>query len=104
MAAFRWIEFYLRTATSDVGLSSLPNAMRRLARAVTFVAAALAGVAGVSARASVSLLLEQPYGGLGMFNPTGHAAVYLDHVCAASPLELRPCRPGELGVVISRYD
>ena len=25
-------------------------------------------------------------------------------MCAASPIELRPCRPGELGVVISRYD
>jgi hypothetical protein len=30
--------------------------------------------------------------------------VYLDHVCAATPLQLRPCRPGELGVVIARYD
>jgi hypothetical protein len=36
-------------------------------------------------------------------NPTGHAAIYLSHVCAASPLELRPCDPGEQGVVISRY-
>lgn len=66
--------------------------------------AALAAAAGVPARASISLLLEQPYGGLVIYNPTGHSAVYLDHVCAASPLELRPCRPGELGVVISRYD
>jgi hypothetical protein len=78
--------------------------MTRLTRVVTFVAVTLAAVAGVSARASVSLLLEQPYGRLGVFNPTGHSAVYLDHVCAASPLELRACRPGELGVVISRYD
>jgi hypothetical protein len=61
-------------------------------------------VAGIPARASISLLLEQPYGGLVIFNPTGHSAVYLDHICAASPLELRACRPGELGVVISRYD
>jgi hypothetical protein len=52
----------------------------------------------------VSLLLEQPYGGLGVLNPTGHSALYLDHVCAATPIELRPCRPGEPGVVISRYD
>lgn len=104
MAAFRGSEISIRTATSDVGLRSLPNAMKRLARVVTFAAAALLAVAGTPARATVSLLLEQPYGGLGMFNPTGHAAVYLDHVCAASPLELRVCRPGELGVVISRYD
>ena len=47
--------------------------------------------------------MEEPYGDLGQFDPTGHAAVYLNHVCAASPIELRPCEPGEFGVVISRY-
>lgn len=69
-------------------------------------ALALLLCAGVplAAHASVAVLLEMPYGQLGAFNPTGHAALYFDHVCAASPLELRPCRPGELGVVISRYD
>src|ERR1700689_1811850 len=36
-------------------------------------------------------------------NPTGHAAVYLSRVCAATPLSLRRCRDGEQGVVISRY-
>ena len=36
-------------------------------------------------------------------NPTGHSAVYLNHVCAASPTELRLCQAGESGVVISRY-
>ena len=56
-----------------------------------------------SARASVALLMEEPYGNFGAFNPTGHAAVYLNHVCAASPTELRACQPGEFGVVISRY-
>ena len=104
MAAFRENEFFLRMATSDMGLMSLPNAMKRLFRVVMFTAAVLAAVAGVSAHASVAVLLEQPYGGLVIFNPTGHSAIYLDHVCAASPIELRPCRPGELGVVISRYD
>jgi hypothetical protein len=64
----------------------------------------LLALATAPARASVAVLLEQPYGGLGVVNPTGHSAIYLDHVCAATPLELRPCRPGELGVVISRYD
>lgn len=53
--------------------------------------------------ASVSLLMEEPYGDFGAFNPTGHAAVYLNHVCAQSPTELRPCHDGEYGVVISRY-
>ena len=104
MAAIREFEFYIRTAMPGAGLGSLSNVMKRLARVVSFAATALIAVAGVPARASVSLLLEQPYGGLGVFNPTGHAAVYLDHVCAATPLQLRPCRPGELGVVISRYD
>jgi hypothetical protein len=56
-----------------------------------------------SARASVALLLEEPYGEFGAFNPTGHAAIYLNHVCAASPTELRPCKPGEFGAVVSRY-
>ena len=54
-------------------------------------------------RASVALLMEEPYGAFGAFNPTGHAAVYLSHICAASATELRMCGPGEYGVVISRY-
>lgn len=58
--------------------------------------------AGV-AHASVALLMEEPFGQFGAFNPTGHAAVYLNHVCAVTPTELRRCDPGELGVVISRY-
>jgi hypothetical protein len=69
----------------------------------------VAGVCGLlltyaSAHAAVAVLLEQPYGKLGIFDTAGHSAIYLDHVCAASPTELRPCREGELGVVISRYD
>jgi hypothetical protein len=68
---------------------------------------ALAGVlllmATANAGASVALLMEEPYGDFGAFNPTGHSAVYLNHVCATSPIELRPCGPGEFGVVISRY-
>jgi hypothetical protein len=56
------------------------------------------------ARASATLLLEEPYGKLGFFTATGHAAVYLSAVCVETPLLLRPCAPGELGAVISRYD
>ncbi len=56
------------------------------------------------ARASATLLLEEPYGKLGFFTATGHVAVYLSGVCAETPLVLRPCAPGELGAVISRYD
>ena len=54
-------------------------------------------------RAAVALLMEEPYGELGSFDPAGHSAVYLNHICAESPIKLRPCRAGELGVVISRY-
>ena len=34
------------------------------------------------ARASVALLMEEPYGKFGAMNPTGHAAVYFNHICA----------------------
>jgi hypothetical protein len=54
--------------------------------------------------ASATLLLEEPYGKLGFFTATGHAAVYLSGVCAETPVVLRPCKAGETGVVISRYD
>jgi hypothetical protein len=56
------------------------------------------------AQASVAVLVEQPYGKLNIFDPGGHSSVYLDHVCAESPTKLRACEPGELGVVISRYN
>jgi hypothetical protein len=49
------------------------------------------------------LLLEEPFGKFGGMTPTGHAAVYLSRVCAASPVSLRRCQDGEQGVVISRY-
>lgn len=70
-----------------------------------FLRFALMLVAGASlAQASATLLLEEPYGKLGFFTATGHAAVYLSDVCAETPVVLRPCKPGETGVVISRYD
>jgi hypothetical protein len=56
-----------------------------------------------TAHASVALLMEEPYGTFGAVNPTGHAAIYLNHICADSPTQLRPCHEGEYGVVISRY-
>jgi hypothetical protein len=55
------------------------------------------------AHASVALFMEEPYGEFGAVNPTGHAAVYFNHICADSPTSLRPCHDGEYGVVISRY-
>jgi hypothetical protein len=59
--------------------------------------------AATYAHASVALLMEEPYGDFGAVNPTGHAAVYFNHICADSPTVLRPCHDGEYGVVISRY-
>ena len=37
----------------------------------------------VRARGDAALLLEEPFGGFGDINPTGHAAIYLNHVCVA---------------------
>ena len=54
--------------------------------------------------ADVTVLLEEPYSYDGAFAGTGHTAVYLTRVCAASPTRLRRCKPGEPGVVISRYN
>jgi hypothetical protein len=64
----------------------------------------LAPISAGLAQASATLLLEEPYGKLGFFTATGHAAVYLSGVCAETPLVLRPCAAGEQGIVISRYD
>src|SRR5581483_6603956 len=62
------------------------------------------GLSSAFAHASATLFLEEPYGKLGFFTATGHAAVYLSGVCAETPVKLRRCAPGETGVVISRYD
>ena len=68
-----------------------------IASAVILAAAALA-------HASATLLLEEPYGHMGFFTGTGHAAVYLSNICADDPRTLRPCAEGETGTVLSRYD
>src|ERR1700728_344013 len=77
-----------------------PGKLRRTLGTLFVLVVASASLASASA----TLLLEEPYGKLGFFTATGHAAVYLSGVCAQSPLVLRPCAPGELGAVISRYD
>ena len=67
------------------------------------IAIGLVGGAATT-RADVTLLLEEPLPGtFGGMNPTGHAAIYLSRICAASPLTLRRCKEGEQGVVLSRY-
>ncbi len=54
-------------------------------------------------RAQAALLMEEPYGFFGSVNPTGHNAIYFARICAETPIQLRRCRAGELGAVISRY-
>ncbi|MGA8341789.1 MAG: hypothetical protein WB781_07605 [Candidatus Sulfotelmatobacter sp.] len=74
--------------------------MRRVFSKLVVMVLACASLAGASA----TLLLEEPYGKMGFFTATGHAAVYLSGVCAITPLVLRHCGPGETGIVLSRYD
>jgi hypothetical protein len=64
---------------------------------------ALAGLAGSRCPAQGALLMEEPYGFFGALNPTGHNAIYLERVCAETPVKLRRCNPGEAGAVIARY-
>jgi hypothetical protein len=61
------------------------------------------GCISVRAHASATLFLEEPYSYDGTFAGTGHTAVYLSRVCAVTPVKLRRCRPGEQGIVLSRY-
>src|ERR1700723_4637223 len=74
--------------------------MRRVFNKLALMVLACASLASASA----TLLLEEPYGGMGFFTATGHAPVYLSGVCADTPLVLRHCAAGETGVVLRRYD
>jgi hypothetical protein len=74
--------------------------MRRFFFGLAVLMSACASYAGASA----TFLLEEPYGKLGFFTATGHAAVYLSGICAETPVQLRRCAPGETGIVLSRYD
>jgi hypothetical protein len=77
--------------------------MKQVRLALMALAILIAAAGGVRAHADATLLMEEPYGTFGAVNPTGHAAIYLNHICAETPIQLRACRPGEFGVVISRY-
>ena len=79
----------------------LDEAMKRFFPIVLVVLFALGGT--LRACGQAALLMEEPFGKFGRFNPTGHAAIYLARVCAQTPVMLRRCDPGELGVVMSRY-
>jgi len=78
------------------------NILKKMLREGGIVVCFVAGTAAC-AHASIALLMEEPYGKFGAMNPTGHAAVYFNRICADTPTVLRTCHDGEYGVVISRY-
>lgn len=78
------------------------NGWRWSIGAAVLILAALFASA-MPSRADVAFLMEEPYGGFGSVNPTGHGALYFNHICADTPTRLRACREGELGAVVSRY-
>ena len=71
--------------------------------ALALMALAVLAFSPTRGRAQAALLMEEPYGFFGAVNPTGHNAVYFEHICAETPVKLRRCQAGEQGVVISRY-
>jgi hypothetical protein len=75
----------------------------RSRQCIAALLAVLASLFAPQSRASVTVLLSEPFGHFGTMMPVGHAGVYLDHVCADTATHLRLCRPGEMGIVLSRY-
>ena len=58
-----------------------------------------------SAKASLAVILGEPFGSFGTMMPTGHVSLYLDRVCADGPVKLRMCRANEpQGVIIARLN
>ena len=74
---------------------------RRLRLLCATAAAWLLGA--VPAQARMALIVGEPFGSFGTMMPQGHAGIYLADACVETPIRLRPCHPGELGAVISRY-
>jgi hypothetical protein len=67
------------------------------------MALALSSLACRHGHAQAAVLMEEPFGFFGFLNPTGHDAVFFERICAETPVQLRRCKPGELGAVITRY-
>ncbi|MGB0081362.1 MAG: hypothetical protein WBP90_07525 [Terracidiphilus sp.] len=76
---------------------------KRKFRILIFVFIILGAFSCARGRAQAALLMEEPYGIFGALNPTGHNAIYFERICAETPVTLRRCQPGEMGVVIARY-
>lgn len=60
-------------------------------------------MASALVRADVSLFLLEALGVSGEASSAGHVSIYFSNICADTPVELRLCRPGEMGIVISSY-
>jgi hypothetical protein len=72
--------------------------------AIWIFVCALLAAGGKCVHAQAALMMEEPYGFIGAVNPTGHNALYFERVCAETPVKLRRCQAGEMGVVLSRYE
>jgi hypothetical protein len=59
--------------------------------------------AEVRARADVTVFLQGALGVSGEGSSAGHVSLYFSNICSDSPVELRLCKPGEMGVVIAYY-
>lgn len=79
--------------------------LTRILRKTAFalIAFAIFSFSSATGYSQAALLMEEPYGFFGTLNPTGHNAIYLERVCAETPVRLRRCAPGEPGSVIARY-
>src|SRR5690242_11754339 len=84
------------------GGESMRNALSRF-RNQLFTLSLLAFALPSVCVADVSLMVEEAVGGSGEFTGSGHAALYFSNICAETPVQLRLCRAGEEGVVISAY-
>lgn len=87
----------------EFGLLALLRSLRWVWRGGMVAALAVLMAGSVAARGDVAFLMEEPYGGFGSVNPTGHGALYFNHICAETPTRLRMCGEGDAGAVISRY-
>lgn len=56
-----------------------------------------------TARSDVSLLQLGALGVSGEGTSAGHVSVYFSNICAETPVRLRLCKPGEMGVVLAYY-
>ena len=58
---------------------------------------ALLALSSSYANGQAALLMEEPYGLFGTINPTGHNAMYLENVCAETPLIAAPLSSRRIG-------